>query len=50
MCIRDRDYSNNLYYKMAVKSNPTGSEKGENRCLKGGSWDSSKMEYLKTEY
>lgn len=44
------DYNNSLYYKMAVKDNPTGSEKGENRCLKGGSWDSSKLEYLRPEY
>ena len=40
------DWYNPVFYKTEKRDNPTGPEKGENRCIKGGSWDSSKLEYL----
>ncbi len=44
------DYSSDIYSKTIEKTNPTGPKKGTNRCVKGGSWDSSKLEYLKPGY
>lgn len=44
------DYYSPLYSKTIESTNPTGPIRGTNRCLKGGSWDSSKLQFLKPEY
>ncbi|MBP8066222.1 MAG: SUMF1/EgtB/PvdO family nonheme iron enzyme [Flavobacterium sp.] len=40
------DYYSPIYHKVEKRENPTGPDRGEKRCIRGGSWDSSKLEYL----
>lgn len=44
------DWYNPIFYKTEKRINPVGPEKGENRCIRGGSWDTSKLEYLTPSY
>lgn len=41
------DYYSPIYHKVEKRDNPTGPERGDKRCVRGGSWDSSKLNYLK---
>ncbi|MEW5676118.1 SUMF1/EgtB/PvdO family nonheme iron enzyme [Flavobacterium enshiense] len=41
------DYYSPIFHKVEKRQNPTGPDRGEKRCIRGGSWDSSKLEYLK---
>jgi formylglycine-generating enzyme required for sulfatase activity len=41
------DWYSPIYYKTEKRVNPVGPERGEKRCIRGGSWDSSKIDYLK---
>lgn len=44
------DYYSPIHYKIDSKVDPSGPERGEKRCVRGGSWDSSKLEYLDPTY
>ncbi|WP_162147692.1 formylglycine-generating enzyme family protein [Flavobacterium limnosediminis] len=44
------DYYSSVHYKIDSKVDPAGPERGEKRCVRGGSWDSSKLEYLEPSY
>lgn len=37
------------FYKVDTKTNPRGPERGDKKCIRGGSWDSTNLNYLKPE-
>ena len=41
------DWHSPIYYKTEKRTNPVGPERGEKRCIRGGSWDTSKLDYLR---
>lgn len=41
------NYYSPIYHLAEKRDNPIGPDRGEKRSVRGGSWDSSKLEYLK---
>ena len=39
-----------FFYKIDTKINPKGPDRGDKRCIRGGSWDSSNLNYLKPDH
>jgi formylglycine-generating enzyme required for sulfatase activity len=44
------DYYSTIHYKIDTRINPAGPDRGEKRIVRGGSWDSNKLEYLEPNY
>ena len=39
-----------FFYKIDTKIDPKGPERGDKKCIRGGSWDSSNLNYLKPDH
>lgn len=44
------NYYSSVHYKIDSTVDPIGPERGDKRCVRGGSWDSNKLEYLEPAY